>query len=39
MDWLLAELARCEYPMACPHGRPIALRYSARDILRGFHRI
>ncbi len=39
MDWLLTELARCEYPMACPHGRPIALRYSTRDILRGFHRI
>ena len=39
MEWLLAELAKCEYPMACPHGRPIALRYSTRDILRGFHRI
>jgi DNA mismatch repair protein MutL len=39
MDWLLTELAKCEYPMACPHGRPIALRYATRDILRGFHRI
>lgn len=39
MDYLLSELAKCEYPMACPHGRPIALRYSTRDILRGFHRI
>jgi DNA mismatch repair protein MutL len=39
MDWLLTELARCEYPMACPHGRPIALRYGTREILRGFHRI
>jgi DNA mismatch repair protein MutL len=39
MNWLLEELARCEYPMACPHGRPIALRYGMRDILRGFHRI
>jgi DNA mismatch repair protein MutL len=39
MDYLLTELAKCEYPMACPHGRPIALRYSTRDILRGFHRI
>ncbi len=39
MDWLLQELAKCDYPMACPHGRPIALRYSTRDILRGFHRI
>lgn len=39
MEWLLRELAKCEYPMACPHGRPIALRYATRDILRGFHRI
>jgi DNA mismatch repair protein MutL len=39
IDWLLQELAQCDYPMACPHGRPIALRYSTRDILRGFHRI
>ncbi len=39
MEYLLTELAKCEYPMACPHGRPIALRYSTRDILRGFHRI
>jgi len=39
MEYLLNELAKCEYPMACPHGRPIALRYSTREILRGFHRI
>jgi DNA mismatch repair protein MutL len=39
MEWLLAELARCEHPTNCPHGRPIALRYSNRDILKGFHRI
>ncbi len=39
MEWLLVELARTECPMTCPHGRPIALRYSTRDILRGFHRI
>lgn len=39
MVYLLDELAKCEYPMACPHGRPIALRYGMRDILRGFHRI
>jgi len=39
MEYLLNELAKCEYPMACPHGRPIALRYSTRDILRAFHRI
>lgn len=39
MEWLLAALARCEHPTNCPHGRPIALRYSTRDILKGFHRI
>jgi len=39
MEWLLAELARAEYPMSCPHGRPIVLRYSLRDIERAFHRI
>ena len=28
MEWLLAELARTKYPMSCPHGRPVVLRYS-----------
>jgi DNA mismatch repair protein MutL len=39
IDWLLKTLAATDCPMSCPHGRPIALRYSLRDILRGFHRI
>ncbi len=39
IEWLLRALAECEYPMTCPHGRPIALRYSTRDILKSFHRI
>ncbi|HEY7212326.1 MAG TPA: DNA mismatch repair endonuclease MutL [Bryobacteraceae bacterium] len=39
IEWLLGALASCEYPMTCPHGRPIALRYSMRDILKSFHRI
>jgi DNA mismatch repair protein MutL len=39
IDWLLRSLAQTDYPMSCPHGRPIALRYSTRDILRSFHRI
>jgi DNA mismatch repair protein MutL len=39
IDYLLRELARTEYPMSCPHGRPVALRYAIRDILKGFHRI
>jgi len=39
IEWLLQALARTEYPMSCPHGRPIALRYTTHDILRSFHRI
>ena len=39
MEWLLAALSACEYPMTCPHGRPIALRYHTKDILKSFHRI
>jgi DNA mismatch repair protein MutL len=39
MDWLLGALAATDFPMACPHGRPVALRYAMRDILKGFHRI
>jgi DNA mismatch repair protein MutL len=39
IDWLLRALAACEYPMTCPHGRPIALRYTTKDILKSFHRI
>ena len=39
MSWLLAELGKTEHPTSCPHGRPIALRYSWKDIQRAFHRI
>ena len=39
MRWLLVELAKSDCPMACPHGRPIALRYGTREILKAFHRI
>ena len=39
MEWLLSELAKTDCPMSCPHGRPIALRYSNREILKAFHRI
>lgn len=37
--WLLDELARCDYPMSCPHGRPVALKYDLKDILKAFHRL
>lgn len=36
--WLLEALSRTEHPTSCPHGRPIALRYSHRDIARAFQR-
>ncbi len=39
MKWLLAELAKTESPMSCPHGRPIVLRYSVKEIERAFKRI
>ncbi len=39
MEWLLGALARTEYPMACPHGRPVLLRYSLEEIQRAFKRI
>ena len=39
IDWLLTELSKTEHPTACPHGRPIALRYSHKDIQRAFQRI
>jgi DNA mismatch repair protein MutL len=39
MEWLLAELAKTECPMSCPHGRPVVLRYSMKDIQKAFKRI
>jgi DNA mismatch repair protein MutL len=39
MNWLLAELAKTDHPMSCPHGRPVVLRYSVKDIQKAFKRI
>jgi DNA mismatch repair protein MutL len=39
MEWLLAELSKTECPIACPHGRPVVLRYSLKDIQKAFKRI
>jgi DNA mismatch repair protein MutL len=39
MEWLLAELAKTDCPMSCPHGRPVVLRYSLKDIQKAFKRI
>jgi len=39
MEWLLLELEKTDHPTSCPHGRPIALLYSWKEIQRAFHRI
>ncbi|HEV2418005.1 MAG TPA: DNA mismatch repair endonuclease MutL [Terriglobia bacterium] len=39
MEWLLGELEKTDCPMSCPHGRPILLRYSLREIQKAFKRI
>ena len=39
MEWLLSELAATRFPMSCPHGRPVVLKYEMREILKAFHRI
>jgi DNA mismatch repair protein MutL len=38
MRWLIARLLQTSSPTTCPHGRPVILRLSARDIERGFRR-
>jgi len=39
MEWLLRALSETDCPMSCPHGRPIAMHYSTREILKAFHRL
>ncbi len=39
MRWLIDRLLQTSSPTTCPHGRPVILRLSRRDILKGFHRI
>jgi DNA mismatch repair protein MutL len=39
MEWLLEALAKTDCPMSCPHGRPVVLRYSVREIEKAFQRI
>jgi DNA mismatch repair protein MutL len=38
MAWILSELARCQTPTSCPHGRPAFLTLPLEDIERGLHR-
>lgn len=36
--WMIDELLRMENPATCPHGRPIILRITMREIEKGFQR-
>jgi DNA mismatch repair protein MutL len=38
MQWLIENLLVADSPATCPHGRPIILRLTIKDIERGFHR-
>jgi len=38
MNWLIDRLLITTSPTTCPHGRPVILRLSMKDIERGFHR-
>lgn len=38
MQWLIDRLLQTTSPTTCPHGRPVILRLSMKDIERGFHR-
>ncbi len=38
MQWLIDLLLTTSSPTTCPHGRPVILRLSMKDIERGFHR-
>jgi DNA mismatch repair protein MutL len=38
MQWLVDRLLFTTSPTTCPHGRPVVLRLTMKDIERGFHR-
>ena len=38
LRWLIDRLLLTSSPTTCPHGRPVILRLTKRDIERGFHR-
>ena len=38
MQWMIDKLLETSSPTTCPHGRPVILRLSMKDIERRFHR-
>lgn len=38
MEWMIDRLLLTSSPTTCPHGRPVILRLTMKDIERGFHR-
>ncbi len=38
MQWMIDRLLLTSSPTTCPHGRPVILRLTMKDIERGFHR-
>ena len=38
MQWMIDKLLTTSSPTTCPHGRPVILRLTMKDIERGFHR-
>jgi DNA mismatch repair protein MutL len=38
MQWMIDKLLTTSSPTTCPHGRPVILRLTLKDIERGFHR-
>ena len=39
MRYILAELERTSYSSVCPHGRPVVLRLTRREVEKNFQRI
>jgi DNA mismatch repair protein MutL len=39
MRYILSELRRTAYSSVCPHGRPVVLRITRREVEKNFQRI
>ncbi len=37
-EWLIEELFKCDEPFRCPHGRPVIIRITLKEILTKFGR-